>query len=368
MAENKEEVKTAKEADLSVVNNGQKNNFEPTTAFVFMDKVTKILDISLSTGKNCILHGPGGYGKSEFTYSYFREKGIEPYVITMGSGMTTDRLFGGVDLMKFNETGKIEYLIENSFMNQEFVIFEELFDAPDFILEQLKDILSSGIFRNGSQVFEIKTQNIVCCTNKTREEFSKNLSLRALMERFPLEMEVKWETHNRLTYQKLLEAKFGAGNVDPLTTYILEEYAKKSIKISPRIALVAADVVDKCGPECLEFIADFQTKENILKDAMSKFKSIAVINEKVEKITGIIKDLKLFIANGLGTQIEVDQATQLNKELYNEINALTRIKADDSMAVSTANQAKQFSDHHRSFTKSIALTSAISDTLTDAIG
>lgn len=253
-------------------------------------------------------------------------------------------------------------------MNQEFVIFEELFDAPDFILEQLKDILSSGVFRNGSQVFEIKTQNIVCCTNKTREEFSKNLSLRALMERFPLELEVKWETHNRLTYQKLLEAKFGAGNVDPLTTYILEEYAKKSIKISPRIALVAADVVDKCGPECLEFIADFQTKDNILKDAMAKFKSIAVINEKVEKISNIIKDLKLFIGNGLGTQIEVDQATAMNKELYNEIKALTRIKADDSMAVSTANQAKSFSDHHRQFTKSIALTSAISDTLTDAIG
>src|SRR4029078_3038105 len=114
----------------------------------------------------------------------------------MGSGTTTDKLFGGLDLKLFNEEGKIQYLVENSFMNDEFVIFEELFDAPDYILEQLKDILSSGVFRNGTQVFPIKTKLIICCTNKTREQFSKNDSLKALMERFPLEHEVKWDSYN----------------------------------------------------------------------------------------------------------------------------------------------------------------------------
>jgi hypothetical protein len=38
---------------------------------------------------------------------------------------------------------EFEYLVENSFMNHEYVVFEEMMDAPDFILEQLKDILSS---------------------------------------------------------------------------------------------------------------------------------------------------------------------------------------------------------------------------------
>ena len=75
-----------------------------------------------------------GHGKSEITLDFLKAKGINPYIITMGTGMTTDRLFGGLDIPTFEKTGKIEYLVENSFMNHEYVIFEEMFDAPDFIL------------------------------------------------------------------------------------------------------------------------------------------------------------------------------------------------------------------------------------------
>ena len=102
-----------------------------TSGFVYMDNVGKVLNIALNTDENVILYGKGGYGKSEFTIEYLREMGIDPYVITMGTGMTTDRLFGGLDLPKFNQSGKIEYLVDNSFMNHEYVIFEELCDAPN---------------------------------------------------------------------------------------------------------------------------------------------------------------------------------------------------------------------------------------------
>jgi hypothetical protein len=59
----------------------------------------------------------------------------------MGAGMNADRLFGGLDINKFHDEGVL-YLLDNSFMNHEYVVFE-MMDAPDFILEQLKDILSS---------------------------------------------------------------------------------------------------------------------------------------------------------------------------------------------------------------------------------
>jgi len=330
------------------------------SSFVFMEKTAAILDVSLETGKNVILHGKGGYGKSEFSTAYLYDKGIEPYVITMGSGMTTDRLFGGVDLMKFHETGKIEYLIENSFMNHEFVIFEELFDAPDFILEQLKDILSSGVFRNGSQVFEIKTRNIICCTNKTRDEFAKNLSLRALMERFPLELEVKWDNHNRLTYEKLFESKFGQGASDPMLTFVLEEFAKKGHTISPRIALVAHTVVTTCGPESLEFIADFKAKADILKEALAKFKSVAEISEKVLQIKEILSQVAGLIEYA-SEKNEIEQAKKLNAKLLTEINALSKIKADDSMAVSTAKQVESFKKIYEENKKTFAVTAIVED-------
>jgi MoxR-like ATPase len=257
-------------------------------SFVFMEETVKVLNVAMATSENLILFGKGGYGKSEVSIEYLKANKIQPYVMTMGTGTTTEKLFGGFDINTFNQTGKMEYLVENSFMNHEYVIFEELFDAPDFILEQLKDILSSGVFRNGSQYFPIKTQLIICCTNKTREEFAKNNSLKALMERFPLEFEVKWNSHTKEDYSKLLLKKLGSA--DPLLTHILEAYGKANQPISPRIAITAAEVLTACGLDCLRFIADFASKPEILTDALKAFEASIKFTKLKEKIA---LDLKI---------------------------------------------------------------------------
>jgi MoxR-like ATPase len=260
--------------------------------FVFMDKTVSILNVGFSTAKNVILYGPGGHGKSEITLDFLKAKGIEPFIQTMGTGMTTDRLFGGLDIPTFETTGKIEYLVHNSFMNHEYVIFEELFDAPDFILEQLKDILSSGVFRNGTQIFPINTKFIICCTNRTRDEFSKNMSLKALMERFPLELNVIWDNYTEISYNKLLESKFGVDNVDPVIPYLLQEYAKNGITISPRVAVTAYQVYDECGPESLSFIAEFAKKPSLIAEAIKKFESTIKFRELSAGITDMISTLQ----------------------------------------------------------------------------
>lgn len=133
--------------------------------------------------RNVILFGKGGFGKSELSELFLRTKGIEPFVMSMGSGTNPDRLFGGTDLSHFvgeNPSGKLEYLVENSFMNHEYVIFEELFDAPAEVLEELKDILSSGYFRKGSQVFKIK-QNLLFVVPTEQE---KNLQKMLLYKHY----------------------------------------------------------------------------------------------------------------------------------------------------------------------------------------
>lgn len=327
-----------------------------TTGFVFMEDVGKILNLALNTEENVILYGKGGYGKSEYTIEFLREMGIEPYVITMGSGMTTDRLFGGLDLQKFNETGKIEYLVENSFMNHEYVIFEELFDAPDFILEQLKDILSSGCFRNGTQLFPIQTRMIVCCTNKTREEFAKNTSLRALMERFPLELEVKWDNHNRITYEKLLNTKLGFA--DPMLTYILEQYAMAGNTISPRIALKSAKIIAQCGPDSLNFIADFSSKPDVLKNAIAKFQSIFEINELVMKMTQTVTEFEALSFKSID---DVKNGNKLNKSIYANILKLKGIKADDSLVQTTTDAIKRFTEVYEKNKKALDLLISLDD-------
>ena len=322
--------------------------------FVFMDKSLNILDIGLKTGKNIVLYGPGGHGKSELTMAYLAEKGIDPYVITMGTGMTTDRLFGGLDIPTFEKSGKIEYLVENSFMNNEYVVFEELFDAPDFILEQLKDILSSKVFRNGTQIFPIKTKFIICCTNRTREEFSKNASLKALMERFPLELNVVWDNYTEASYSKLLETKFGEGNVDPIIPYLLQEYHRGGITISPRVAVTAYTVYEECGPDSLSFIAEFAKKPTLIADTLKKYQSTL-------KFRKLSTELDILVA-GLTTNnlITADEKTQFATgidSLASSIREIKKLTVSDDLATTHATLIKNATDLYTSLSKKLTVSS-----------
>lgn len=330
-----------------------------TDKFVFMDKTVQVLDIGFETRKNIVLYGPGGHGKSEMTLEFLKEKGIEPYVITMGTGMTTDRLFGGLDITQLRQeggSGRIEYLVENSFMNHEYVIFEEMFDAPDFILEQLKDILSSGVFRNGTQVYPIKTKFIICCTNRTRDEFSKNMSLKALMERFPLELNVIWDNYTEISYNKLLESKFGVDNVDPVIPYLLQEYAKAGITISPRIAVTAYSVYDQCGPEALSFIAEFTKKPSLIAEAIKKFEATIKFRDLSAAITYSIETLThLPLVSRDDEKIYRDAIGDLNKQLM-DIKGLT--VGDDIVSIHSQ-LVKAAAQAHDKFYKNLQIASFI---------
>jgi hypothetical protein len=296
--------------------------------FVFMEKSVNILNVGLSTGKNIVLYGPGGHGKSELTLDFFKDRGIDPYVITMGTGMTTDRLFGGLDIPTFEKTGKIEYLVENSFMNSEYVVFEELFDAPDFILEQLKDILSSKVFRNGTQVYPIKTKFIVCCTNRTREEFSKNMSLKALMERFPLELNVIWDNYTEASYNKLLETKFGTGNVDPVIPYLLQEYHTAGVTISPRVAVTAYQVFSECGPDSLTFLAEFAKKPEIIKDSLKKYENTLAFRVLSVELGDVVNELQ---TNKLANSGDIGAFDKDMKLFAKKMRELKSLKVSDDL-------------------------------------
>jgi hypothetical protein len=309
--------------------------------FVYMDKVVKVLEIGSSTGKNVILFGPGGHGKSELTLEFFANQGIEPYVLTMGSGMTTDRLFGGIDIKQIDTTGKIEYLVENSFMNHEYVIFEELFDAPDFILEQLKDILSSKKFRNGSQIFDIKTKFVVCCTNRTRDEFSKNMSLKALMERFPLELNVIWDNYTEITYTKLLEAKYGVGNIDPIIPYLLQSYAKENIIVSPRVAVIAYDIYLNCGADSLVYIAEFAKNTSLIGKAVKEFEGSLQFRNLSGELTSLVDRLK---ENKLTGKVELELFESDFKELKTKFDEFKKLKVVDSLTSQFVTLNKSVSD------------------------
>lgn len=295
--------------------------------FVFAENLEKSLEVAFGSGENIILYGKGGHGKSEFTEWFFDNKGITPFVKTLGSGTTTESLFGGIDIKTFEKTGKLEYLVENSFMNYEYVVLEELFDAPDYILEQLKDILTSKKFRNGTQVFPIKTKLIVCCTNKTREEFSKNDSLKALMERFPLEYKVEWKNYTRTSYNFLFKTVMGKSFTQ--LEYILEKLHQNGTTVSPRTAIKAAKMVEACGQDCLEFIAEFSGKNaDIVKVEIEKYKNVQIIVEIREKMEVLMKELG---SRDLKTIEGIKEMKTDVKKLEALITTLKTKKVDDDV-------------------------------------
>jgi len=241
-------------------------------------------------------------------------------------------------------------------MNHEYVIFEEMFDAPDFILEQLKDILSSGIFRNGTQIFPIQTKFIVCCTNRTRDEFSKNMSLKALMERFPLELNVVWDNYTDIAYNKLLEAKFGEGEVDPVIPFLLQEYAKSGIIISPRIAVIAYQIYEQCGPDSLIFIAEFAKKPSLIKEAINKFEGMFKFRELCSGINETIENLY----GNTGLSNEDDKMLKFDLNILKaKIVEIKSLKISDDIASQHAQIVKTSADVYKEFEKRIQISSIV---------
>lgn len=226
--------------------------------FVFADQVGEILSLSFVSGKNTLLYGRGGHGKSEMVRSVFSsltEGANDIFIQSFGEGMTEARLYGGLDLKALNcaENPRMIYHPENSFLNKEFVLFEELFDAPPVVLLSLKDTLTDRRLNNGAQVFPMKTKMLVAATNKDPAEISElGDSAHALTERFPLQLCVEWETYTQNDFIKLfnlIDIKGEDGGVIFSTSVkgylasIVAEAHEKGDWISPRQAVACLDVV-----------------------------------------------------------------------------------------------------------------------------
>jgi len=156
------------------------------------------------------MYGPGGYGKSDAAvlfHKFLVQEEILPqdnraFVMSFGQGMTEERLLGGIDMPTFKDTGELLYLLKKAFVNYEYVIFEEIWDAFPAVLLILKDILQSGEVRMGDQTMKIKTRMVVACTNRSRDEVVEDDSTEALMQRFHFEKEVSWKSFKKNDYLK----------------------------------------------------------------------------------------------------------------------------------------------------------------------
>lgn len=220
--------------------------------FIRHEELARILALAFESGKNVLLWGPGGHGKSEMVGAAMSAVTDEDavFVQSFGEGMDEATLWGGLDFRALEAQKVLIYHSENSFLNKPFAVFEEMFDAPSSVLLALKDTLTARKLRKGGQQFPMKTKVIVAITNKDPSEIADlGPAAAALVERFPLQLKVEWPSYNSADYLELFRKvapRLAGADLNGSVNVLAEVMAKASANgdiVSPRTAVHALGIV-----------------------------------------------------------------------------------------------------------------------------
>lgn len=217
-----------------------KNNFFRAEGAIQRLKSFVIMNSALPRSGNAILWGPGGYGKTEMGYQFIKEAtGQEPYVVNLNQATTAAEMWGGVNLPSLINDSEVKYNIDNSFMQHEWVIFEEGLEPRPRVLSALKHLITSGVFAAaGVTSTQIKTKGILIVTNVDTAGFMDSLDTAAFLERFPIQFCVNWNhlnNHERFQASLQVVQKFDSKNAIPanMRQTLAEHFAGR--KQSPRM-------------------------------------------------------------------------------------------------------------------------------------
>jgi MoxR-like ATPase len=275
-------------------------------------------------GANIIFHGPGGFGKSEMAKTFAQVISQEPFVQSFGASSSEEAIWGELDLKELRDGDAIRFHLERSFLAYHFVILEEALDLPGRILDDLKDTLSARCFRRGNVQFPMKTRCVVICTNHDPAEYRKrSASAEALIQRFPIEVRVRWADHDARTYRQMYEKQLPAySDLAPLFALIVEGLCNSEGIVSPREALnLLRTVVRRARAHGRETIvaSDF----NVLLHA-TRF------GREKDVLTGLIRDA----LDSCGTHIKLNGYRHQASALIHKLKALAEKDLDGFVGIS----------------------------------
>lgn len=208
--------------------------------FPFQEHAVTALFRNILAGKNTILYGKGGYGKSQLSKAVCKALGLNSVIIQCYSDMPKDALIGPPNYKKFIEESIFQTNFEEShFMTPGVLILEEFMDAEEEITSILKDIIQEKGYRHGNKFIPHNIQAIIAIGNKDPKDVAISVSSQALyLDRFISHINMEWEDHLPENYQILFKTKYKITDTLMLTAAICSE-----AKVSPRIALDIAEMV-----------------------------------------------------------------------------------------------------------------------------
>jgi len=313
--------------------------------FVQHEEATRHLYAALATNNNCILYGPGGYGKSVLIKAVCKILGV-PLIYKVGyENMTPEELLGVPNMKSMLEDSIYETAFENSvFAFRGILCIEEGLDMSNSCAASLKDILTEKGFREGNTKKESLISTVILTGNKDPNVESTSDSIKAMyLERFPYRYKVQWKSYTEVDYMKLFSVLYN--NVCyqkdfKKLTLVSRICSSAQEAISPRVAGQAADVVINLGVGFLDTISSLDT--SLVKSMKYQINMEALVlseKETLEKIktflddlilnienTNVLKDLEskkcslMALADGLNLKTFSDSSFTYVEEIWSTIN------------------------------------------------
>ena len=316
--------------------------------FIFTEEVARMLELGFGANKNLIIFGPGGHAKSEMIKAVIHGLGFESetFFQFFGEGMDESKLFGGLDFRKLEEQKLLEYHPERSFLNSRFAVFEELFDAPASVLLALKDTLTARELRNGAQRFPMRTEVIICLTNKQPSEISElGPAAHALIERFPLQLNLQWKDYSAKSYLTLFEKvapRLGGPILNGFKAVLAEILSKATAEgnfVSPRTAVHAYEIcqtsaklrgADRVGQEDLVDLRFLPGLEGLALTIEEDLKAAMQRAEAEKNLRGAQEEYSV-LENEINQESSPIKIMQAIKRLCNLGDVLSEMKVPDGL-------------------------------------
>jgi len=289
--------------------------------FVFADHVVQALTVGLTCKKNILLYGTGGHAKSQICKAVIDQFYTSDQIFKQQFGIASnlEAILGSMVPETYMKTGKRVYDHSESFMEFPCFVAEEILDAPFKVLEQLKDIMTSGRYCPRKVCYKSRNEVIIGCTNVDPFDWaskgtpSEQSSKKAFLDRFQVIVKVEWENYGEMEYKKLFDTvKPGNGAKLAVLATICSRSVKAGKFISPRTAIHLSDMYMAMGLEGISYseippavLAEIKAdEEQIQKDfaVLERLDKAEVALKQIQAEAAICKDVSKLQDMLLGVQ------------------------------------------------------------------
>lgn len=237
-----------------------------SSMFVHAEEQCKAFHFCSTQNEHAILWGNPGYGKSDIIKAFLRfAYGDSTYFMNVTRGIEKAELLGGLDMKALLEEGRMNYLIDYSFLKKKGVFFDELMDAPPARLAILKNIFTEGGLWSEGKFTAWETETIFAATNHKPSEWAGAEATNvAILDRFAVQIKVEWPKHDMEDFEQMFSRRLGKPYTAVAECCALCHQRGAGKRMTPRTAIKVAKAYDKFGALAFRFLGDLD--EGLLEE------------------------------------------------------------------------------------------------------